>query len=137
MSWTLERFAYLPSGTIGELFIPGCQKIFTIERPWLDNRKRESCIPEGEYALKPHVGRIQPAIWVDGVPGRTAILIHVGNTYNDLQGCIAPGLHWRTGDPPAVLNSRAAMDVVMAAFAESGAGTVLKVKFKRALVSVY
>lgn len=134
MTWVLERFAYLPNGTLGELFIPGHNKIFTIERPWQDNAKRESCIPEGTYSLKPHSGRIQPAIWIDGVPDRTAILFHAGNTYTDLLGCIAPGLWWRTGEPPAVLNSRAAMTQLMDLFAAQGSKGTLEIKSKRALI---
>jgi len=114
--WLLERFAYLPGCTLGTLTIEGCPKLWTMERPWRDNVKRESCIPEGEYGLKAHLGRIQPAILIDGVPRRTAILFHAANYASELQGCIAPGLHWRTGEPPAVLNSRAAMSLLMDKF---------------------
>lgn len=133
IDWTLERFAYLPSGTLGELRIEGQPKFWTVERPWRDNAKGISCIPEGEYALKPHMGRIQPAIWIDGVPGRTAILIHAGNTMADLQGCIAPGLHWTCIDAPKVLNSKAAMASLMSIFADAGKAGVLRVVTKRAI----
>jgi hypothetical protein len=47
----LERFAYTPIGSFGRLMFPEFQ-CYTVERPWLDNKIRESCIPEGEYALK-------------------------------------------------------------------------------------
>jgi len=79
-------------GAFGRLMFPEF-KCFTVERPWLDNKVRESCIPEGEYALKlgmyNHGG--YPAYEVMGVPQRTLIKIHIGNTIEDVIGCIAPG----------------------------------------------
>jgi hypothetical protein len=133
--WTVERFAYLPQCTLGELIIEGCPKLYTIERPWKDNTKRESCIPEGEYGLKPHTGHVQPAIWIDGVPDRFAILFHSANYASELMGCIAPGLHWRTGEPPAVLNSKAAMATLMERFKAAGERGSLRVMTKRATLA--
>jgi len=119
---------------LGELFIPDCPRIWTIERPWRDNIKQQSCIPEGEYGLKVHTGRIQPAILIDGVPNRTAILFHSANYASELMGCIAPGLHWRTGEPPAVLNSKAAMATLMERFKADNERGVLRITTKRSLV---
>ncbi len=88
----LERFAYSPFGVFGKLIIPEFE-CFTVERPWLDNKKRESCIPEGKYTLK--LGTFNrggyEAYEVMGVPDRSLIKIHVGNTIDDVIGCIAPG----------------------------------------------
>jgi hypothetical protein len=39
----LERFAYMPMGTLGRLIIDGSNGFFTVERPWLDNKAFESC----------------------------------------------------------------------------------------------
>ena len=47
----LQRFAYTPFGTFGRLYMPEFQ-CFTIERPWLNNVPKESCIPEGEYGIR-------------------------------------------------------------------------------------
>ena len=47
----LERFAYTPMGIFGRIMSPEFQ-CYTVERPWLDNRARESCIPEGVYRLR-------------------------------------------------------------------------------------
>ncbi|MCL6416146.1 DUF5675 family protein [Aestuariirhabdus sp. Z084] len=88
----LERFAYSPFGVFGRILIPEFE-CFTVERPWLDNKPRQSCIPEGEYDLR--LGTYNrggyPAYEVLDVPDRTLIKIHVGNTIDDVVGCIAPG----------------------------------------------
>jgi hypothetical protein len=88
----LERFAYSPFGGFGRLIIPEFV-CFTVERPWMDNKPRESCIPEGHYRLRLgeyHRGGY-PAYEVMDVPDRSLIKIHIGNTIDDVVGCIAPG----------------------------------------------
>ncbi|NMP33396.1 hypothetical protein HII17_17755 [Thalassotalea sp. M1531] len=88
----LERFAYTPNGVFGKIKMPEFE-CFTVERPWLDNKPRESCIPEGEYAMK--LGRYNrggyPAYEILNVPNRTLIKVHVGNTIDDVVGCVALG----------------------------------------------
>ncbi len=88
----LERFAYTPFGTFGRILIPEFE-CYTVERPWLDNKVRQSCIPEGVYDLE--LGMYNrggyPAYEVKDVPNRTLIKIHIGNTIDDIVGCIAPG----------------------------------------------
>lgn len=88
----LERFAYTPLGTFGRLFAPEFF-VWTVERPWANNAPRESCIPEGEYALAPRrFNRGGYNTWeVTGVPNRSLILVHKANTMNDLLGCIGVG----------------------------------------------
>jgi hypothetical protein len=89
---TLERFAYTPMGTFGKIMFEEFE-CFTVERPWLDNKVRQSCIPEGSYSIK--LGMYNRggylAYEVMDVPGRSLIKIHVGNTMDDIVGCIAPG----------------------------------------------
>lgn len=89
---TLERFAYTPFGTFGRMYIPEYQ-CFTVERPWLNNIPKESCIPVGEYdmVLGFYNRGGYPSYEITGVPGRSLIKIHIGNTMDDLLGCIAPG----------------------------------------------
>lgn len=88
----LERFAYTPYGVFGKIIIPEFE-CFTVERPWLDNKPRQSCIPEGVYDLE--LGFFNrggyPAYELKDVPGRSLIKIHIGNTMDDIVGCIAPG----------------------------------------------
>jgi len=96
----IERVAYTPRGTFGRLVIrdPGkggnLLELWTVERPWLDNQARISCIPEGTYGLVPsrfyRGGYDAPEI--RPVAGRSRILIHVGNTMDDVEVCVAVGL---------------------------------------------
>lgn len=99
---TLERFAYTPVGTFGKLTINNWH-CFTVERPWLDNKPFVSCVPEGQYILQKTITPKHGNTFVLissllGVyehkqeSGRYAILIHSGNTMDDVEGCIAPGI---------------------------------------------
>lgn len=96
----LIRFGYTPQGTFGILRVPTADfTCYTVERPWLNNEPHVSCIPAGRYLLAPaihHIGTPDPAddypcYEVTGVPGRSAIHIHVANHAGQLEGCIAPG----------------------------------------------
>lgn len=84
-------------GTFGILLVNGKAFCCTLELPWLDNEPGKSCIPEGEYVCawrdSPKFGKV---IAVQGVPGRTDILIHAGNMTGDILGCILVG--WRYGE---------------------------------------
>lgn len=88
----LTRFAYSPHGVFGRLKV-GDFACFTVERPWLHNIRRESCIPTGLYlmSLGHYYRKDYPVYEIMDVPGRSLIKIHVGNTIHDLLGCIAPG----------------------------------------------
>lgn len=88
----LSRFCYSEMGVFGEMMIEG-QKLYTVERPWLQNLPSVSCIPSGEYRCVPRRYNRggYDAIEITDVPARTHILFHRGNTLNDLAGCIAPG----------------------------------------------
>ena len=111
MNLQLRRFAYLPEGTLGELFVPYGHSLYTIERPWLDNKPFESCIPEGDYAVKPFNGTRFKDVWqLMDVPDRSYILIHTANRPSDVQGCIGVGLFWHiSGKSPIVEESRKAV----------------------------
>lgn len=115
----LERFAYTPRGTFGHLRMLGLEgELFTVERPWLENAARVSCIPEGLYGLTPqffHRGGY-PAYEIGPVPGRSHILVHIGNTPEDVEGCVALGAALGVvGDRWAVQASRSAFARFMAA----------------------
>ena len=92
MNIHLDRFAYTPMGTFGHLVYGGFE-CFTVERPWEDNKPFHSCIPVGIYDLQPsryHRGGYDSFEIVD-VTGRSQIKIHIGNTMDDVVGCIALG----------------------------------------------
>lgn len=96
----LERFAYTPIGTFGKLTYNDFS-CYTVERPWLNNASRISCVPEGLYNLVwhngPKFGKTVALVggtvsqYPDGISKRSAILIHPANEMNDLEGCIGLG----------------------------------------------
>lgn len=83
---------YFPEGTQGTLEWNGTIVCYTIELPWLENQKRISCIPEGEYVLQKRFSpKFQWHLHLRDVPGRDLILIHPANdAKKELLGCIAP-----------------------------------------------
>jgi hypothetical protein len=97
---TLTRFAYTPMGTFGSMDVDGLT-LYTVERQWLNNAPSISCIPEGTYKCVPslYIRNNYDAIEVTGVPKRTRILMHIGNTQNDSAGCILinSALGWVNG----------------------------------------
>lgn len=87
---TLERYAYMPSVTLGRLQI-GTFDCYTLERPWMQNEPFESCIPEGFYIATRKHSQTHGLTYEIDVPGRTHILFHPANWVYQLKGCIAPG----------------------------------------------
>ena len=106
-----------PRQTIGEaVIVDNGYKFYTLELPYLDNKRQVSCIPAGEYKC---VKRVSPKYghhWhVLDVEGRSLILIHLGNTAADTKGCIlvGSGLKDINGDGAEdVINSKAVMDIL-------------------------
>jgi hypothetical protein len=79
-------------GTFGVLTVDNFVQCVTIEDEWLGNSSGISCIPEGTYKVVPHNGTKYQGVWrLENVPGRSAILIHAGNTEDDTRGCILVG----------------------------------------------
>jgi len=89
-SVTIERFCYSDFGTFGNLILPSGEVLATVERPWIFNRRRVSCIPIGRYHCEPRVYNRggYNAVEITGVPDRTHILFHVGNFVRNSNGCI-------------------------------------------------
>jgi hypothetical protein len=93
---TLRRFFYGPTCTLGWIALDTAL-IYTLEDAWQGNRVRLSCIPDGTYRCRPRRfnagdgGKGYPAIEITGVPGRSLILFHRGNTAVDVTGCIVVG----------------------------------------------
>lgn len=116
----LTRWGNTPFGVFGTLVMPSGMEFYTVEQPWRNNARGESCIPPGEYMLRQRASPIVKRTsghdmgWeVVDVPGRTFIMIHVANRAAELQGCIAPGtgLGLINGEW-AVTSSRAALNAI-------------------------
>lgn len=112
---TLRRLKDNRKATRGEMVVDGIT-LHTLEEPWRDNQKSISCIPAGTYDVVPHGWeldspfRFKRVYRLLGTEPRTAILIHAGNTVDDIEGCILVGTHLGTlNGKEAVLNSRNAM----------------------------
>lgn len=112
MHLTLKRGFDDGHATLGMLHVPGLDEpIYTLEEPWRDNQRNISCIPTGLYRCTPHNGTKFKNVWrLESVPDRTAILIHAGNTVDDIEGCILVGMrHGKLNDKRAVLSSALAL----------------------------
>jgi hypothetical protein len=111
----LTRFYYGATATIGALELPDRRIVYTAEDGWYDNQRMVSCIPDGTYAVVPRrFNRGGYDAWeITGVPGRSQILIHRGNTANDVTGCIVVGREIACiGGVLGVANSAAAWSVL-------------------------
>lgn len=115
----LIRWCHASTGTLGVLHAGGL-KLYTLEPPWRNNERFNSCIPPGRYRLthhdSPSRGR---ALLLHDVPDRDAILAHAGNYVHDTEGCILVGESWEVRSQRlAVLNSLSALDTLLNGLAE-------------------
>jgi len=82
--------------TTGKLYITG-DTVFacdTLERTYLNNQKKVSCIPAGKYfCMKVDASEAipYPHLAILDVPNRDGICIHSGNLYTHSKGCIIVG----------------------------------------------
>lgn len=90
---TLNRLVTNSSGCFGVLIYEKNILCYTLELPWRGNIKNKSCVPCGTYDLsKSYSSGLGNVFRFNHVPGRSGILIHSGNTIEDTEGCILPGL---------------------------------------------
>jgi len=96
---TLTRGPSTNHGTRGLLYTPDANW-HALELPWRDNEPNFSCIPAGTYDCVWHHSPSKGWVYkVLNVPGRTHILIHIGNWAGDTKkgfkskslGCILLG----------------------------------------------
>ena len=89
----LIRYKKSERGVQGNIVMDGVTKMMTLELPDRDNQAGISCIPPGSYlcqmAFSNHIGA--DVYHLQGVPCRTSVLIHCGNTIADTEGCILVG----------------------------------------------
>ena len=97
MKLLLDRYSPEEKQTIGTLYLLNekegiIAKWHSLELPWLDNQRNISCIPKGTYKARKHTSpRFGASLWLQDVPNRSEILIHRGNFYTDIRGCILIG----------------------------------------------
>ena len=85
--------------TLGELRIyEGTELLFyckTLELPYRDNKKNVSCIPKGSYLVTKRMDLRSKFkyehLHIKHVVNRKYILIHVGNFFDDIEGCVLVG----------------------------------------------
>ena len=114
MNAYLMRYEFTQDYIRGVLFVGGIM-LHTLERPWQNNRRNVSCIPDGQYKVdflpRTYSGKFNNVYHLQSVPNRTGILIHVGNLVEQIQGCILVGLKPGVlAGKPAVLQSGLAMN---------------------------
>ena len=88
----LKRVMKNDEGTFGVLIHNYRPFALTYELPWHDNKKSISCIPDGQYKCQKYKSSTRGNCFrVLAVPGRSGILMHVGNVKKDTKGCILVG----------------------------------------------
>lgn len=139
---TLQRFAYTPWGVFGRL-VYGDFRAFTVERPWVNNQARVSCIPDGVYNLEwfdsPKFGPTwaivggSVTLYPTATSKRSLVLIHTANTMDDLLGCIGLGSTLGTIKGKwGVVNSKATVNT----FLEVTKGKTLKLEITPCLGAI-
>lgn len=102
--------------TSGYLAVNGNIIAYTLELPWQGNAPLISAIPDGTYGGTLRYDHSDKwRIELTGVPNRTSVQIHTGNTPDNSEGCILVGL--RLGaDLCSVIDSKKAFDALRTAF---------------------
>ncbi len=101
----VNRDEVSPEQAMGVTYVAdeACNLIFkaeSIERGWLDNKKRVSCIPIGHYTARLEwSNKFKKMLWeIYGVPNRSECKFHAANYSRQLNGCIALGQNRRDID---------------------------------------
>jgi len=108
----LYRTDKTAKGVFGVMVMDNQAIALTCEDPWNDNKTGVSCVPEGSYECVPHFGAKYKNVWrLENVQGRSAILIHNGNTHENTRGCILVGNKFGIlAGTPGILNSKKTLD---------------------------
>lgn len=78
--------------TMGYMSVNGEIMAYTLELPWKNNQQNVSSIPAGTYSGMLRYDKADKwRIQLQGVPGRTAVQIHIGNYTRDIKGCVLIG----------------------------------------------
>lgn len=118
LTYLLKRIALTDHGSFGVLIdennIPF---VLTLERPWLNNAKKISCIPAGIYkCVRVNTPLHGNCFEITQVQNRDSILFHKGNIEEDSEGCILIGENFAYNikhGKPGVASSGAGYDEFM------------------------
>ena len=101
ITWLHLLRAHYPTHASGVLTDGQGLTLHTLEPPWADNRRGESCVPRGDYDLHCATSdRFGPTAYLKrrGVVAlgptpdhRDSILFHAGNSVDETRGCILVG----------------------------------------------
>ena len=96
MELLIERYPNSDKQTIGNGYVLENDFIKyefkTLELPWRNNEQRVSCIPCVEYkVIKRKSKKFGYHFHIQNVDNRSYILIHKGNYYTDILGCVLVG----------------------------------------------
>lgn len=105
----IVRLEEADDGTFGGMLIDDHVFCVTLEPPDFDNVKNISNIPPGLYTCKrvdsPKYG---DTFEITGIPNRSHVLFHAGNTVEHTKGCVLLARKWGVlGKDRAILNSGA------------------------------
>jgi len=113
---TLVRFPRNGNQTEGIMIVnANGWKCYTIELPWINNKRNVSCIPPGRYRVEWTESRRfkKYTYQIMDVPGRSGIRFHVANYARELEGCIGTGMARHDIDKDGaidVINSKTALN---------------------------
>lgn len=116
----LDRDIRTDKVTLGRLYDDSGFSLYTLERPWLDNKPFISCYPCGTYIVKRswlyHKSKKHPngyeCFEIMNIPDRTDCKCHIANYVHQVNGCTAYGLS-RDENIPAVWSSGKAHEKFM------------------------
>jgi hypothetical protein len=111
----ITRFKSLPEATLGVVYLAPGLVLSTLELPWKENRFQVSCIPSGAYTARRKISPTHGETFeICDVPGRSDILIHVGNVASETKGCVLVARGWqRLNGQPALFDSKIGFDLFM------------------------
>lgn len=121
MQIRVNRFGYGADSTIGRLYVDDLPLFYTLEDEVRDGPKvpGETAIPDGYiYDVTPRTtGSMtqryaerfpdlhQGMAWLRDVPGFSYVYIHIGNTYDDTEGCVLVGYSYNENDGEFTVSS--------------------------------
>jgi len=104
--------------SLGTCFVyDGKKQLFksdSLERGWVNNESRISCIPTGNYELVlEHSNKFKKDLWeIKGVHGRSECKFHAANYWKQLNGCIALGKNRKYIDGDSIMDVTSSRDTM-------------------------